>query len=478
MAYTREDFQAAIAAEISNHPTAAQFYQAGDPRLLAQLGAMATMLTMVSQQIDVQSMEPFVKARDTTVLADATMKGILPFARPARVVLTVKNVDTVNGLTISIGRRLIGEQGRVYVAETGAAIAAGATGTISARQMTTRTFRHTVVGSVPFYGVQIPAPTDAEQEISGVLVSIEGVQYPYTPEFSNLAANEPGFVLETDEQRRLFAKFGWRDTFGVQPGNGTNIDFIIEETCGVSSLTAGQAFTFESATLPADQKAEIKLASVTFPGSNPVDIQTMREWAQYPSTYDASAVYLGNFDFLVRRNLPNIRFLSVWNEQIEESVRGASVANINCLFIAAGMDLVDPAWLVSAITNIIASADDSYRIRFVSVVDVPVAVTVNAQVSVVHDPDDVAAKIKAVLLGLYGRDAAAVKQGMMVPNHKRIYEALRNGIPALQDAASDVQISIPAPNPALKPEHYRYVSEASMTVTVAQSTYNSGLFSH
>jgi hypothetical protein len=480
MAYTRADFDAAIAAEISNYPTAAQFYQAGDPRLLAQLGAMATMLTMVSQQLDVASMEPFIKARDTTVLADATLKGILPFARPARVTLTVQNVDTVNPLTISIGRNLIGEQGRIYATETGAVIAPGGTATITARQRTTRTFSHTVAGSVPFYPVQITPPDDGELEISGVLVSVAGVSYPYTPEFSNLAANEAGFVLETDEQRRLFAKFGWKDTFGVQPSNGTVIDFIIEETYGVSSLSAGQVFTFESATLPADQTAKLTLASVVFPGADPVDIQTMREWAQYPSTYDASAVYLGNFDFLVRRNLPNIRFLSVWNEQIEESVRGANVRNINTLFIAATMDGTTDAWVQGQISQIIGDADDSYRIQYVPIVEVPVPVTVSAQVSVVHDPDDVAAKIRAVLLGLYGRDSAAVKSGMMLPNYKRIYDALTgaNGIPALQDAASDVQIVIPAPNPAVMPEHFRYMTLASMTINVTQSTYNTGLFSH
>lgn len=477
MAITREDFQAAIAAEISNYPTAAQFYQAGDPRLLAQLGAMATMFAMMSNHIDAASMEPYLKARDTTVLADATLKGILPFARPARVTLTVQNVDTVNRLTISIGRRLIGEQGRVYVAETGAVIEPGQSGTITARQMTTRTFSHTVAGSVPFYAVQIEPPSDPEQEISGVLVSIAGVQFPYTPEFSNLAANEPGFVLETDERRRLHAKFGWKDTFGVQPANGVKIDFIIEESCGVSNLTAGQPFAFESASLPADQKAKITLQSVVFVGANPVDIQTLREWAQYPSTYDASAVYLGNFDFLVRRNLPSLRFLSVWNEQIEESVRPPSYKNINCLFVAAAMDGTTPEWLKSNITSTIANADDSYRIRFVDVAEVQVPITVNAQVSVVHDPDEVAAKIRGVLTALYGRDSQAVKRGMLTLNHKRIYDALRASIPALQDAASDVQITIPPPA-ALLPEQYRFVSEASMAVVVTQSTYNAGLFSH
>jgi hypothetical protein len=36
-----------------------------------------------------------VKARDSTVLADATLKGILPLARSCRVNLSVKNTDAV-----------------------------------------------------------------------------------------------------------------------------------------------------------------------------------------------------------------------------------------------------------------------------------------------------------------------------------------------------------------------------------------------
>ena len=129
MALTRDDFLKAIAAEVSNQPTVAQLYQAGDPRVIAHMNAMATMFSMMSQQIDVQSMEPFTKARDTTVLADATMKGILPFARPARVTLAVTN-GADSALSIGIGRRLIGPQSRVYVTETAAILAPGESGTV------------------------------------------------------------------------------------------------------------------------------------------------------------------------------------------------------------------------------------------------------------------------------------------------------------------------------------------------------------
>jgi hypothetical protein len=475
MSYTRDDFVTAIAAEVSNYPAAALAYQAGDPRLLASLDAMATMFAMVSQQIDTESMEPFIKARDTTVLADASMKGILPFARPPRVALSITNGATTT-LNIAVGRRLIDQNGRVYVTETQAAIAAGATSIVNAKQVTTRTLTHTVANSTAFYGVQIPPNDDTEQIISGIYVTIGTTTYPYTPEFQNLAAGEAGYSLETDEQRRLWVKFGWANTVGVQPSNGTVINFTIEETFGANVLSSGATFTFETSASSEDRQATLTLSSVLFAGADPLDIDTLREYAKYPSTYDSSAVYLGNFDFLIRRTLFPLRFLSVWNEQVEEAVRGASVANINKLFIAVLMDGVDTTWLQTEIRRIIKLADDSYSVNFVNAVTTELPVTINAQVSVVHDVGDVEAKIRAVVYDLYGKDSQAAAKGMMQMNNKKLSDSLKTNVVALQDDGSDLQVSLAA-LPVTLPEQYRYVSEASLTVNVTQATYNDGMWS-
>jgi hypothetical protein len=51
-------------------------------------------------------------------------------------------------------------------------------------------------------------------------------------------------------------------------------------------------------------------------------------------------LYLGEFDFLVRRNYTTLKFLSVWNETMEEDARGANVANINTLFVAKSSSVI------------------------------------------------------------------------------------------------------------------------------------------
>jgi hypothetical protein len=56
-------------------------------------------------------------------------------------------------------------------------------------------------------------------------------------------------------------------------------------------------------------------------GQNPMPMSVLRDLARYPSVYDNNAVFLGEFDFLVRRNFPTLQFLSVWNESAEEQAR-------------------------------------------------------------------------------------------------------------------------------------------------------------
>ncbi|KVN83424.1 hypothetical protein [Burkholderia ubonensis] len=478
MALTRDDLFAAVTAEAQNYPAVATYLQAGDPRITMSLGAMAAMLAMVSSQIDVESVESFNKTRDTTVLADAAMKGILPFARPPRVVLAVKNPAAV-ALSIVVGRRLLDSYGRVYVAESAAAVPAGGTGTVSVKQVTTRPLKHIVSDSVPFYSVQIPANDDAEQIISGLYVTIAGVLYPYTPEFANLAAGQPGYVIETDELRQLWVRFGWDNTFGIQPANGVEIDIVVEETCGALAVGVNAPFTLETTVDSNDRQATFSLQSVTSPGADPVDIDTLRQWANVPPQYDANAVYLGNFDALIRRNLPNLSFLSVWNEDVEESVRGAKLANINKLFVAFKFtDGTDTTWARQQIRNIVAAADDSYIVSFVSVVDLALPVTIAAQVSVVHDPADVKAQIQSAALKLYGQGTAATKQGMLKLSSKKLSDAIKTAISALQDDGSDYQITLPDQAAGMLPEQCRFVTADSLTINVTQATYNDGMWSH
>lgn len=463
----KEDFQRRIRDTISQYPAAALLYQVGDPRLLAALDAVATMFGMLSQQLDQDAAEPFIKSRDSTVLADAALRGILPMARSARFRLAVDN-PTAAPYTLAAGRRLIDSNGKLCVVETAAVIAAGGTGTVTAKQQLTRTVAVQVAASEPFYSIEIP-PSEEGNFIAGLSVVrvSDGQVFAYRPQFCNVAPGELVYTVETDEFRRLFVRFGYQDVVGYQPAVGENFQVVISESSGDIRPAIDSPFTLEYALAPGDADVSVKMEALLEPGTAPMDLPTLRDLLRYPAVYDDNAVFLGNFDFLVRRRLPNLRFLSVWNERIEERVRGASLNSVNKLFFSViPEDGADQGSTEELIKQVIAGADDSYRFGVVAAVDVPIVIAVEAFVGVQNEVAVVEAQIRESVLAEYGIDTPAAKRGLVMPQYKRFYDRLRKEVPALAEAGSDLRVAITLPPGAALPEQRRYVSDASLAVTI------------
>lgn len=464
---SKTDFVTAAQAAIADYPTAAALYQVQDPRLLAMLNAMATMLALKSADNDVAYNEPFLKTRDVTVLADAAIKGVLPFGTPTVVSLAVENA-TDTAMPIASGRRLLDSTGRMYVVTIGATVAANGTGTIKAKQQADREIAHTVSNTAPFYTIPVPA-SDSNQYLSDVAMRDSlGNVFTRSVEFANAGVGERIFHLSVDENRDMAVMFGATDIVGYQPAAAEAFTVTVSETEGLIELSAGTPFALEYTQSTAERAAKFTLASIDVPGANPMDISTLREVCSFPSIYDSSAVHLGNFDFLIRRNIQNLRFLSVWNEQVEETVRGASVDNMNCLFFAALADNVDQAALNSQITTIVRRADDSYRLRPVSVAHQPITLSIVGEVDPVHDFAVVRQSMIELVLAEYGPDSSFAKRGQGRVRQKRIHQLFRENILAFQDSKSDVIVTVNDVDTIL-PESYRYVSAQSLSVSVIQA---------
>lgn len=482
--YLLSDFQSKIRDAVSSRPTAAAAYQAGDPRVLASVQAMAAMLAMVSQQIDLAESEPFLKARDGTVLADATMKGVLPLGKTAKATILVSNGGT-SSVSIAVGRILLDSNGRRWTVDAAATVpaavgAVNGTATVSASQYTTRTLTHTVAGSVPFYEVQV-APSADGLYLVGLAVSDPDGAYAYSADFCNVAAGDRTYHVETDEYRRLWLRFGASDTtfgpvVGYQPPNGKVLSIIVTECEGLVSMDTGASFALQTVATTAESLLTLTLSALTSTGANPPTMEVLRTLARYPALNDSNAVYLSNFDFLLRRQLAGIQFLSVWNEQIEEAARGANILNMNKLFVAFVIPSQTAAISQAQVTAVVARADNSLRLSFVAASVVTVPVTINAQVSAVYDPADIEAQIRTVVLAKYGATSTAAARGQASISYQVLAKALVDAIPALQDAISDFNVSVGA-TATPKPEDYRYVTAASLTVNVTRLQASTGLWS-
>lgn len=484
---TKADFLNHAFASIDEYPALAALYRAGDPRITQHLGAMATMLAMFSAQVEVAVSEPFDKARDATILADAAMRGIVQQATPLRVRATVSNSGT-SAFVVESGRTIIDSSGRPYVVQNSAAVAAGGVATFEALQVESSVITHTVSGTVPFYAIEIPSAEDGSF-LSGLVISDADGELTYRERYVNTLPGERVFHVEVDDRQRVYVRLGYSGVVGVQPENGDVITIVVSRSFGDVAVESGTPFSFEYVSNPNESYVEMTMDSTLIAGSAPISTDVLRELAKYPSVYDENAVFLGEFDFLVRRKFPTLRFLSVWNESAEERARGASVDHINVLFVAclssvgtepvlheidAGNPVapaqIDAAELTEtqlAIKQAILAADDSYRVKFYTPVRSEIAMTINARVSTSYVASDVRQKIIDAILREFGEGAAASRRGRNRPLYRRIYDLLRSSIPALSGGEADLAVSVDElASVELRPEMWRYVSPASLIVTV------------
>lgn len=474
---TAREIEAAALASLAPYPLVAQLVQVGDPRVLAQIRAQAAMLAMLAEQVEVAQFEPFNKARDSTVLADATLKGILPLARSCRVTVTVTNKDA-SPFTVAAGRRLIDPKGRIFMVDADVVIAAGQSAAVAATQKTLRVISHTVNSPVPYYRMEVTT-ADTDTYLTTLVVMKGAQEFTYAPDWFNVNPGDFAYQVETDERRRLLVCTGATDVVGYGVQLGDVFELRVTECEGkIDDLAAGAAFGFEYVLTVPDGKQSMALATVVDTGAAPPTTADLRVMSQYPSIYDHNAVYLGEFALMLRRYLTGVQFLSVWNEQIEEEFRGANTDSINALFVSGVVTGMTNAEFEARVIELIGRADDSYKIRFVPASDYAVSVAVNGKVSVVHDRATVEAQIRGAILAVYGLGQPLVSVGMSNPlRTQSIAKVLKEQVPAFQDELSDYEVVISMVGTPL-PEQWVHIADDSLEVNLEYADHSGGLWNH
>lgn len=476
-ALTSSEIFAAAKNDLSNFPTVAQLVKAGDPRILMQLSAQSVMLSMLSSQIEVAKYEPFNKSRDGTVLADAALKGILPLGRACRVSLEIKNNDT-DPVTLNSQRRILDAKGRLYELDAAITIPAGMSSTVTGQQIRRRTVTHEVDSATDFYAMEVPQASDG-LFLNTLTVSKGTEVFRYAPDWFNVEPGEKAYQVEVDNLRLLYVRFGKSTVvgYGVNQGDGFTME-ITECNGRLTDLAPGDSFNLEYVFNAPETNLALTLTGIEDEGSSPHTIEELRVMARYPAIYDHNAVYLGEFSFLLRRYISGFRFLSIWNEQIEEVVRGANVASINTLFVSGLVKGMSASVFNQRAAELLNRADGSYKYKFVPASLQAVPVKVTAAVAISWDRALVESQIRAVVLGYYGDGSINVSEGMANPIRKaQINRLLREKVPALRDEKAEFDVSVTLPKTAL-PEHFLHVSAKSLTVDVSSRDYGSSLWNH
>lgn len=461
---------------LQDYPEIYARYKAGDPTVTAPLNAMQHIMAELGRDVDVAELEPFIKSRQDTILADASNKGILPRGTPCQHKVTITNRGTQR-VTIASGRVFEDSQGRPWRFLQNVEIQAGGSAEVLAEQSQVRTISRTIIETITFNQFSLELTDD--MSLVDLQVNDQDANiYSFVTKWMNVNAGDYAITIKTNSLREIILEFGDSQRFGRTLEANTVLNITIRETYGEIDTVSLKEAMLQQNNSADESKLQIRFTSggLVRMGANPLTIDQMRLLASYP-THDDNAVFLGNFDFLVRKNfMARCHYINVWNEQIQEQHFGANLSNINHLFVCVVPKHSDEYDLIcSEIEHLISRVDSLYsngNVTFVNAVQRPFNIRFKAVLAPVHDPDAVQEQIKTLLISNYGKEQLSSSYNMPDGfNIQEIIALINKNIAAFQDRQSDFKIDIiDLDTNVVKPNQWLFINAASITFDIQRSS--------
>lgn len=473
--YSQTDFEARLVATLTDFEISER-YQAQDPLVVQQVRSIATFMSMLSQDIDIATIEPFIKSRDRSIIADATNKGILPISTPCQHTLEINN-RSANSVTLSQGRYVEDHSnGRLWRLLQSVTIDANSTGEVVAEQSEYREIAYTIPYAETFHKMQITLNDD--QYLAGILVRDDATPIANTlsikPRWMNVAPGDYAFNLTTDSLRRIFIEFGDSDRAGRTVQTGQVFKIGLFESYGDVDVARLKDASLTDVFTTDEHRISIrfKAGGLIRQGADPLSVAQLRVLASYPSLYDENAVFLENFDYFVRQKfMARSHFISVWNENIQERHYGVTWKDINHLHLAVvAKNSAEQSNLENEIVQLIGRADSLYRdrVRVHEAIEKAFEITITGRLAAVHDLESVKAQIKGLLIDRYGKTKLSASRWLINGfNMQEMSTLLRTNITAFQDNISD--FSIATQNKTHKPHEWIFVTESSIVVNLERT---------
>lgn len=477
---TQADLESRFIANITDADILQRYY-AGDPSVVLQVRTISNFLSLLSVEIDVATIEPFNKTRDRSIIADAANKGILPIATACQHVLLVIN-NSGNSITLSQGRLIEDNSGgRPWRLMQSITVAAGQTGEVTVEQSEYREVEYTVPVTEPFHSFKLLLSDGLSLANVSVVDAVTPTpnSYPLKIRWMNAMPGDYAVNVTTDSFKNIFIQFGDDERAGRTAQANDVFKIGILETYGDVDATRLKDASLVEVLTADEQKVSVrfKSAGLVRSGADPLGVSQLRLLAGYPALYDENAVFLENFDFLVRRKfMARTYFIAVWNENIHERYYPVSIADINHLHIAVvAKNTAEQVTLETEVQQLIGNVDSLYRDRVIvsTIVEKPFEITITGRLAAVHDIDSVKAQITGLLIAQYGRSTLAASRWLPTGfNAQEMATMLRNSVPAFQDRISDFTILATAIQN--KPHEWIFVTEDSITINLERTAESGG----
>lgn len=476
MTLMQADFEAQLQAAIDDYEIQER-YKAQDPLVVHQLRSMASFLTAFGPEIDIASIEPFTKTRDRSIIADATNKGILPIGTPCQHYMEIINRST-NPVSFSQGRMIEDHSGgRVWRLLQSITVKAGETAEVIAEQSEYREIKYVIPVTEGFHKYRI----DLLEDLSLANISIKqgNNNFVIKPRWMNVEPGEYAVTVTTDNLRRLFIEFGDSERAGRTVQANETITFGILETYGEVDANRLKDAALLDVLTNDEQRVSVRFKSggLVRQGVDPLSVSELRLLSSYPSLYDDDAVFLGNFDYAVRKKfMKRAQFISVWNETLQEQHFAITYRDINHLnLVVVAKNPEEQTTLEQDICSYIGYCDNLYKdkVNVHDVVEKPLPIVITGTLASVHNTDMVKTQIIELIVQRYGRESLSSSRWLVNGfNSQEMAKLINDNIVAFQDRMSDFSIKLS--NEINKPNEWVYVTKDSITVNMERTADISG----
>lgn len=476
MTVERAKLNASVGSYLNNFPEIAERYRAGDPTVTAMLTSIIEAVVWLSRDNDVNITEPFIKSKDRTILADAINKGILPIATPCQHLITIEN-NSNDSVSLSQGRIIEDGTGRQWRLMTPVNLSAGETKKIIAEQSILHVSKITIPLSESFYTFSLSVSDEAYISGLSVINKTTGDVYQYTPKFMNAGLNKAVYTLQSEDMKTLAVIFGDSNRAGRTVQAGDEYEITLTQCYGEVEAASLSTASLESIFNSKEKNLNIYFhaGEMVRAGANPLSVAQLRLLASFPSMYDQNAVFMGNFDFLVRWHfMDRFNYMAIWNETTHEKHYGASLDSINHLYLTlVAKNSSEQEQLTKDVQSLVAKADSLFedRVCLLKVQEYPYRITIKGQLAAIHGIDSVRTQIKELLLENYGKGSLSASHPNTGGfNLQEIATRIRNNIPAFQDRISDFTVSgEDVATTPIKPHQWAYLSETSITISLTRT---------
>jgi len=269
----------------------------------------------------------------SSVLAHAEGRQYVPRKpTPSRGTVALAN----NGdqpVVFPAGTRWIGANQLPYQNVDDVVVPAGGATTAEFRQTEPQSFRFTVEERTPFYEVALDR--GASREVAEIGVTIDGEPWVYRSRLMNTGRDDHAYDEFYTTLDEIGIRFG-NGIFGAMPPGGASIEVEASMTRGQTELLPGQEMRYLSGSPDRNVGMVEARTRTAITGGRPrEDIEEIRRNALYYPLYDEQLTWRDDYRFTIRRQWPEVVWVSVWGEQEQERVHGPSVDHIGKIYVSA-----------------------------------------------------------------------------------------------------------------------------------------------